>query len=1005
MAEPDLIISDTRMEALDGFEFCGRLKDNPSWQSIPFIFLTSEKSIEDKIRGLELGVEDYLTKPIYIKEIVTRVKILLQKAQRERIKRRDSRTKFEGSLADMAVVDLIQTIEISRKSGVIHFSDEEGVTGAVYFRDGNVIDAELGRLKAENAIYRLLIWSEGAFEVEFKSVHRENAINLSNQGLLMEGLRRMDEWGRLLEELPPLTSVFEVDYRELSERLSEIPDEVNQVLRLFDSRRSLQRVVDDCDLPDLDTLQLISKLYFEGLIFESEEEEEQEEELDPPSLEGWLRDPLAAAAAFSGVVKKAPIQPEGEPAADVDAALARSKHRPRRITERGIGQYVKRPDGQDGDEDLTDPSDEDHTGSSRRLAREPVSTPDRPWGDLDETFRKKPVTSEPEPEIEPEIEPEPESEPEPEPEFEPKPEIEPELDSEIVPEPEERDEEIPSGAPEERGVDEEEDAAVGRRTDFSLPAERAQDSLPAQEPSAVPEPEEATADSDEEGTAEPEEAAEEVHEESDVEPKEAGEEPKEDHLVKPKSEAKGTSSDNRMTRSEGSIRPLPSAMPAPRPLPPVGPMELKPILRDLSRVSDSMDAVTDPSPEPDRSEEEGSQDGQEVPFLEDEDLVEIDNSNQGGRVAASGEIVVKQRMAPKTNGGPNLEVAAQEPGPPHSSVSGVIGSTSSGATGSSERPTLSLRRNPPKPVEDESAKETGVGQGGKQSPKQEGESSQDSKPKPSAESKTKPEPAIARVDQEKPDRGRPTISLKKTGDQQRKPPGNTLPSRETTGRVERLEDVVSDEQDDAYVLKSSGGTKLLWVVGGVVAIVVIVVVVRGLGGGKKDAQDARAKTGIVKTSDATVKSQDIDATVARRTPPPMVDAQPQRPRVDPEALNKKVAEAKGLLKKKAAAAVALLEAVLAKDRDHAGAKALLGKYYTAQCRRSFDRMKYQAAADNGRKAVSYQPKNSEAWVRIGWSLVELKQNTEAKFALTRALEICPKCSWARFAKQKLTALK
>src|SRR5512147_2557638 len=54
-AMPDLILSDTRMPEMDGFEFCRRLKQNPEWGPIPFIFLTGQKSIEDKIKGLELG--------------------------------------------------------------------------------------------------------------------------------------------------------------------------------------------------------------------------------------------------------------------------------------------------------------------------------------------------------------------------------------------------------------------------------------------------------------------------------------------------------------------------------------------------------------------------------------------------------------------------------------------------------------------------------------------------------------------------------------------------------------------------------------------------------------------------------------------------------------------------------------------------------------------------------------------------------------------------------------
>jgi DNA-binding response OmpR family regulator len=294
-SQPDLIISDTRMPEMDGFEFCARLKQNGDWGQIPFIFLTGQKSVEDKIKGLELGVEDYLTKPIYIKEILTRVRILLQKKQRANLeeKRETKQTKFAGQLSDMAVVDLIQTIEVSRKSGVIHFTSPEGRRGAIYFRNGKVVDAELGRLQGEDAVYRLLIWADGEFEVEFKNVRRKDVIELSSQGLLMEGMRRLDEWGRLLEQLPALDTVFEVDYKELAERLSEIPDEINGILRLFDGKRSLMQVVDDCDFGDLESLNIISKLYFEGLIYEGQSnkppvEGESKDAVSDFSIEGWL---------------------------------------------------------------------------------------------------------------------------------------------------------------------------------------------------------------------------------------------------------------------------------------------------------------------------------------------------------------------------------------------------------------------------------------------------------------------------------------------------------------------------------------------------------------------------------------------------------------------------------------------------------------------------------------------------------------------------------------------
>ncbi|HSR99468.1 MAG TPA: DUF4388 domain-containing protein [Kofleriaceae bacterium] len=266
---PDLIISETTFPDGDGFELRRRVRATAEWSEIPFIFLTAEAAIENKIRGLELGVDDYLTKPIYIKEIVTRIHILLQKRQRVRFEeRRDGRTRFAGRVQDMPVVDVIQTIEISRKSGVIQFVGERGRQAAIYFRDGRVIDAEAGALQGEDAVYRLLTWSEGEFEVVFRTVRRREVIATSSQGLLMEGMRRLDEWSRLFEQLPALTHRFEVDTAELAARLGDVPDDNNRILRLFDGKRTLLEVIDASDVGDLECLQAISRLYFEELLLD-----------------------------------------------------------------------------------------------------------------------------------------------------------------------------------------------------------------------------------------------------------------------------------------------------------------------------------------------------------------------------------------------------------------------------------------------------------------------------------------------------------------------------------------------------------------------------------------------------------------------------------------------------------------------------------------------------------------------------------------------------------------
>ena len=266
---PDLVIADTKLPKLDGYGLVTRLREKADWATMPVIFLAAQRSVEDKIRGLELGVEDYLTKPIFVRELLARVNVVLARRTQETLSdQRGSatlKTRFAGSIQDMTVVDLLQTFEISRKSGMITFKSGSRM-GYVWFRDGRMVDAEAGSLRGEEAVYRMLVWSEADFEVDFGPVDREEVVESATAVLVMEGMRRADEWGRLIEQLPPLTAYFEVDHERLIDRLSEIPDELNGILRLLDGHHTLMEVVDESPFEDLSTVTTLSKLYFEGLL-------------------------------------------------------------------------------------------------------------------------------------------------------------------------------------------------------------------------------------------------------------------------------------------------------------------------------------------------------------------------------------------------------------------------------------------------------------------------------------------------------------------------------------------------------------------------------------------------------------------------------------------------------------------------------------------------------------------------------------------------------------------
>jgi two-component system, OmpR family, alkaline phosphatase synthesis response regulator PhoP len=79
---PDLFILDIMMPGIDGFEFCRRVRAADAWKHIPVIFLSAKSDEIDKVLGLELGGDDYMTKPFSVKELKSRVKAMFRRVTR-----------------------------------------------------------------------------------------------------------------------------------------------------------------------------------------------------------------------------------------------------------------------------------------------------------------------------------------------------------------------------------------------------------------------------------------------------------------------------------------------------------------------------------------------------------------------------------------------------------------------------------------------------------------------------------------------------------------------------------------------------------------------------------------------------------------------------------------------------------------------------------------------------------------------------------------------------------
>ncbi|CAG0972352.1 MAG: transcriptional regulator [Candidatus Methanoperedens nitroreducens] len=78
---PDIILLDLMMPEMDGYEVCEKLKKDPITKNIPVIILTAKDAVRDKVKGLDIGADDYVTKPFNLNELKARVKSVLRRTK------------------------------------------------------------------------------------------------------------------------------------------------------------------------------------------------------------------------------------------------------------------------------------------------------------------------------------------------------------------------------------------------------------------------------------------------------------------------------------------------------------------------------------------------------------------------------------------------------------------------------------------------------------------------------------------------------------------------------------------------------------------------------------------------------------------------------------------------------------------------------------------------------------------------------------------------------------
>lgn len=177
---------------MDGKQLVEKLKSRPATANFSAVIMASKADIAERLSPQD-AADDYLEKPFFLREATRRIKRMIDRIALEKLsKTAPSDGVVRGSLAQMNVIDLMQSLEMGRKSCQLTLT-KEGDRCEVFFVEGQVKHATYGSLVGDQAVFKVLRWTGGSFQLDFDGKTDKETTKLNTQGLLMEGLRLLDE--------------------------------------------------------------------------------------------------------------------------------------------------------------------------------------------------------------------------------------------------------------------------------------------------------------------------------------------------------------------------------------------------------------------------------------------------------------------------------------------------------------------------------------------------------------------------------------------------------------------------------------------------------------------------------------------------------------------------------------------------------------------------------------------------------------------------------------------
>ena len=170
-----------------------------------------------------------------------------------------------GAFEDVSFAELLQMLSVGSKTGKLTVS-RPGERAVLYMQNGDVARAVSRRDRGPDLVYKILGWKMGEFSFERGSEPVVRNIKETTEALILEGMKRFDEWERVEEEMPDMHVVLRQRAFAVNERFEQLSEEAQAVIRLVDAERNVATIVRESGLEPIDAVKAVTELLAEGIV-------------------------------------------------------------------------------------------------------------------------------------------------------------------------------------------------------------------------------------------------------------------------------------------------------------------------------------------------------------------------------------------------------------------------------------------------------------------------------------------------------------------------------------------------------------------------------------------------------------------------------------------------------------------------------------------------------------------------------------------------------------------